>query len=452
MSKNLKRLQDRAAAVAARINELADIETRSEDQTAELRKLSDEADTVKADLEFEQKLAAKEAELRTVVERAAPKSQDASGTEKATQDGKPSEQRLEIRALTPHHTSLKAFNESREDVESAYKVGRWLRGVIHRNSDDLRWCADHGVETRALSEGSNSAGGTLVPEILADRVIRLVERYGTFPPAVENMTMARDTLVIPKRLTGTSAYFVGENGAINESEPTYGNVQLIARKLAVSCRLSTEVVEDALINMADAVTVEFATSLALKIDQCGWLGDGTSLYGGLYGLTTKINNGSYGASVVTAAAGGTSFGALTLSDFLNTMGKLPLYARQGAAWYVSPAGFAASMARLKYAAGGNAVQQIGGDAGETFLGYPVRLVHVMNSNLSTDSGAVKVLFGNLGLSSILARRREFSVKLYDQVYATTDQLLLQGTMRFDINHHSLGDANTVGPVVALKTA
>jgi hypothetical protein len=42
--------------------------------------------------------------------------------------------------------------------------------------------------------------------------------------------------------------------------------------------------------------------------------------------------------------------------------------------------------------------------------------------------------------------------MYDQVYATTDQLLLQGTMRFDVVHHSLGDNTTAGPVVALKTA
>jgi len=63
-----------------------------------------------------------------------------------------------------------------------------------------------------------------------------------------------------------------------------------------------------------------------------------------------------------------------------------------------------------------------------------------------------VLFGNLGLSSIYARRRDFSVRLFDQVYATTDQLLLQGTMRFDVNHHSLGSASEAGPVIALKTA
>jgi HK97 family phage major capsid protein len=76
----------------------------------------------------------------------------------------------------------------------------------------------------------------------------------------------------------------------------------------------------------------------------------------------------------------------------------------------------------------------------------------MNSTLGADASKVKVLFGNLGLSSIYAKRRDFSVRLYDQVYATTDQVLLQGTMRFDINHHTLGSTSEAGPVVALKSA
>jgi HK97 family phage major capsid protein len=110
------------------------------------------------------------------------------------------------------------------------------------------------------------------------------------------------------------------------------------------------------------------------------------------------------------------------------------------------------MARLRYAAGGNTVESVGGGVNEQFLGYPVNLVHVMDGTLGADPSKVKVLFANLGLSSIYARRRDFSVKLYDQVYATTDQLLLQGSLRFDINHHSLGDNTTAGPVIALKTA
>jgi len=444
MASNLKRLQDRAAAIAARMTELADVAERSEDQTAELRRLSDEADKVKSDLEFEGSLAAKEAELRAVVEKAAPAPAAAPAAEQP--------KKTEIRAVHPHHTTLRAFNDSADAVESAYRCGRWLRATVFKNADDLRWCRDHGVEARALNEGSNSAGGALVPEEFANRVIRLVETYGTFPGSAENVSMSRDTMVIPKRLTGTTAYFVGEGSSVTESEPTYGNVSLVAKKLAVGCRMSTEVVEDALVSLADAVAAEFATSLAYRIDLCGWLGDGTSQYGGINGIVNKINDGTHTASVVSAASGNTGFETLDVEDFLAAMGKLPLFARQGAAWYVSPAGYAASIARLKYAAGGNTVDNLGRDAGESFLGYPVRMVHVLNSTLGADSNKVKVLFGNMNLSSIYARRRDFSVRLFDQVYATTDQLLLQGTMRFDINHHSLGTTSEVGPVIALKSA
>ena len=448
MASNLKRLQDRAAAIAARMTELADVAERSEDQTAELRRLSDEADKVKTDLEFEGKLAAKEAELRAVVEKAAPVAAPAAAP--VVEQPK----KVEIRAINPHHTSLRAFNDGPDAVESAYRCGRWIKATVFKNESDIRWCREHGVEARALGENSNSTGGALVPEEFAARVIRLVETFGTFPGAAENVTMSRDTMVIPKRLTGTTAYFVGEGSSVTESEPTYGNVSLVAKKLAVGCRMSSEVVEDTagVVSLADAVATEFGTSLSYKIDLCGWLGDGTSDYGGINGIVNKIGGAAHTASVVTAASGNTAFETLDIEDFLGVIGKLPIYARNGAAWYVSPAGYAASIARLKYAAGGNTVENVGAGAGESFLGYPVRMVHVMNSTLGADSGKIKVLFGNMGLSSIYARRRDFSVRLYDQVYATTDQLLLQGTMRFDVNHHSLGTTTEVGPVVALKTA
>lgn len=448
MASNLKRLQDRAAAIAARMTELAAVEERSEEQTSELVSLTKSADETKSALEFEERLAAKEAELRAVVEKAAPAPAPVAAPAAE-------EKKTEIRQILPHHTQLRAFGDGPDAVESAYRCGRWLRAHVYKNSDDLRWCRDHGVEARALNEGSNSAGGALVPEEFANRVIRLVETYGTFPGTAENVSMSRDTMVIPKRLTGTTAYFVGEGSAITESEPTYGNVSLVAKKLAVGCRMSTEVVEDSagVVGLADAVAQEFATSLAYKIDVCGWIGDGTQgEFGGIRGIASKIVNGDFSASVVTALAGNTSFETLDIEDFLGVIGKLPIYARQGARWFVSPAGYAASIARLKYAAGGNTVDNIGGAAGESFLGYPVTMVHVLNSTLGADASKVKVLFGNMALSSIYARRRDFSVRLYDQVYATTDQLLLQGTMRFDINHHSLGSTSEVGPVVALRTA
>ncbi|MGA1076818.1 MAG: phage major capsid protein, partial [Ilumatobacteraceae bacterium] len=272
MASNLKRLEDRAAAISASLKDLSAVAERSEEQNTEVRRLMDEADKVKADLEFEGKLVAKESEIRSVVEKAAPAKPAAAEPK-----------RTEIRHVLPHHTSLRCFNDSPEAVEAAYRTGRWLRATVYKNADDIRWCRDHGVENRALTENTNSAGGALVPEEFAQRVIRLVETYGTFPGAAESVSMSRDTMVIPKRVTGTTAYFVGEGSSITESEPTYTNVSLVAKKLAVGCRMSTEVVEDTsgVVGMAAAVGQEFGTRLAYKIALCGWLGAGTRDYGGI---------------------------------------------------------------------------------------------------------------------------------------------------------------------------
>lgn len=468
MSKHLKNLQNRAAAISKQMRALSDLTDRTPEQDAELKALVAQSAEVRQGLDFEANIAKAEAELRSTIEQAAPAPAAPVAPAPATtvvEESPEARSRkflnsLEIRGVpVPHHTQLRAFNERPEDVETAYRCGRWIKATFFKHPDDVQWCKDHGVEGRALGENSNTAGGALVPQEFAARVIRLVENYGTFAASpVEKVTMTRDTMIIPKRITGTSAYFIGEGVAVNESQPSYANVQLVAKKLAVSTRMSSEVVEDSLISLADAVTSEFATSLAYQIDACGWVGDGTSNYGGIYGLVNKINSGSYTNSVQTADAGHVSFETLTIGDFLKCIAKLPLYARsQGAAWYISPAGYAASMARLRYQAGGNAVADLGGGVTETFLGYPVNQVHVMNSTLGSDPSAVKVLFGNLAMSSIYARRRDFSVRLYDQVYATTDQLLLQGTLRFDIVHHTLsskdGAGNDIsGPVTALKTS
>lgn len=467
MSKNLKTLQNRAAAISKRMRELSDVTERTPDQDAEIRALNIQSGEVRQGLEFEATLSAEERALSATIEQAAPAGvASAAVASPAPQEPETRELRakktladLEIRGVhVPHHTQLRAFNERPEDVEAAYRCGRWLKAHVFKNADDIQWCRDHGVESRALGENTNSAGGALVPEEFAARVIRLVESYGTFAASsVEKVTMTRDTMIIPKRVTGTTAYFIGEGVASTESQPSYSNVQLVAKKLAVSSRMSSEVVEDSLISMADAVAAEFATSLAFQIDQCGWIGDGGINYGGIYGLVNKLASNATPASLQTAAAAHVSFETLTIDDFLKLIGKLPLYARQGARFYISPAGYAASMARLRYASGGNTQTDLGGGVTESFLGYPVDQIHVMNSTLGSDVSQVKVLFGNLGLSSIYARRRDFSVRMYDQVYATTDQLLLQGTMRFDIVHHTLGTkdpagTDIAGPVIALKTA
>ena len=110
------------------------------------------------------------------------------------------------------------------------------------------------------------------------------------------------------------------------------------------------------------------------------------------------------------------------------------------------------MLRLKYSGGGNDKDTISQGSVGSFLGYPVYLVECMDSTLGADPSVIKCVFGNMKQAAILGRRADFSARLFDQVYATTDELLLQGRTRFDIKVHDAGTASESGAVVALETA
>jgi HK97 family phage major capsid protein len=211
--------------------------------------------------------------------------------------------------------------------------------------------------------------------------------------------------------------------------------------------MSSEINEDAVINLADDLAAEIAYAFSNAEDTNGFNGDGTSTYGGIWGATVKINDGNHAASIHTAATNNDSFGEFTLTDFHGVVGKLPLYARMNAKWYISAAGFANSMERLAYAGGGNTTSHITGGTGLAFLGYPVVLSQVLNTSLvgTPASGTIACLFGDLRLSTAFGSRRGVTVAMSEHRYFDTDQIGIRGTQRVDINNHSLG------PLIALKT-
>ena len=102
-------------------------------------------------------------------------------------------------------------------------------------------------------------------------------------------------------------------------------------------------------------------------------------------ITTKINDGTHTAGVVAAAAGNNSFENLDLADFSKALGALPRYALGGAAWYISPAGYHASIERLQMAAGGLTLGDIASGGLPRFLGLPVIQTLVMDKILGEDS-------------------------------------------------------------------
>jgi HK97 family phage major capsid protein len=335
--------------------------------------------------------------------------------------------------------------------ERAHATGQWLLATIGSNTRAAQWCHDHGIEVRGtspLTTTTNSLGGYLVPEVLESTIIDLREERGVARRSVRVMPMASDSVVIPRRASGVTAYFVNENAEITASDKNWDAVSLTARKLAVMCKMSSEIAEDAIISIADDLASEIAYAFADKEDECLFNGDGTSTYGGVVGLKSAVAAGGK----VTAATGNTAFSTLDLEDFEQMVGKLPQYAVANAAWYVSRVGWANSMLRLAEAAGGNTVAQVAGGAPFQFLGFPVVIAQVMNSTttaqVSTDGLAY---LGDLRLAATMGTRRGISIDVDPSRYFEFDQIAIRGTQRFDLNVHERGTASVAGPVIMLST-
>ncbi len=332
--------------------------------------------------------------------------------------------------------------------DKAYAAGQWCLAILGGDQRAAQWCADNGIETRALQTTSNNLGGFLVPEQMETAIIDLREERGVARRVLRIRPMASDTLIVPRRQSGVTAYFVSENAEITASDKGWDTVSLTARKLAVLTKYSSELNEDSVISIADDLAQEIAYAFADKEDECLFNGDGTSTYGGIVGLKNALGDGSE----VTAIAGNTAFSTLDLDDFGAMVGRLPQYAVNGARWYISRVGWANSMLRLAEAAGGNTVAQIAGGAPLQFLGFPVEIVQVMNSTTAAQTSTDGLAYlGNLSLAASMGSRRGISIAVDGSRYFEFDQLAIRGTERFDINVHERGTSSVAGPVIMLKT-
>jgi HK97 family phage major capsid protein len=134
------------------------------------------------------------------------------------------------------------------------------------------------------------------------------------------------------------------------------------------------------------------------------------------------------------------------------IGQLAEWAEGNAKWYISKAGWAASMMRLSDAAGGNTTDNIAGGTGRQFLGYPVRVSQVMNSTLTAQTSTEGLAYlGDLRRGVVIGMRRQLRMKLSTERYLETDQIGFLATVRFDVNVHDVGGSSTPGGIIGLET-
>jgi HK97 family phage major capsid protein len=356
---------------------------------------------------------------------------------------------FKIPAKAKAHGPLMAF-QGPDAERNAFVAGNFLLANVFGNQNAARWCNSNGLHvTNSMSTSDNSKGGFFVPDEMSQTIIRLREERGIFPQFANRVPMGSDIIRIPRLLSDCTAYWVGENTEITASDPVLGEAELMARKLGALTKVSSELDEDAVVEIGDMITQSMAYAEADKIDEAAFNGDGTSTYGGVLGIKNAIDS----AAVSTALSGNVGASTLDLVDFETAMGLLPQYPGASPRWFMNSAVYYASAFPLMNAAGGNSnVTLANGVQTPMFLGFPVSFVQVMTSTTGSAVSTILAYFGDLRLGASYGVRRSVRTEVSTERYFELDQIGIKTTQRVAINFHERGDTVRNRPIIALKTA
>ena len=405
--------------------------------------MEDEADAVRAEVEEEVKASTKMEDDKE--EDKAAKSAVALVADLVKKQA--AEGRRRVAAATPVVTApaLQGNLKHLKDAETAHGLGQFFLGSMG-NKSAQQWVSDR-YGAKAHGETNNSLGGFLVPDELEQAIIDLRAQFGKFRANTRVLNMSRDTLLINRIAGGLTASFVGEGSSISETDASFDQVSLVARKAATLTKYSRELAEDSVVNLGDFLAGEVARAFANAEDEAGFNGDGSSSNGGIVGLKNAV--GSAGQKT----GSGNAYSELTLADFTGTVGLAPEYVfSQGTPkWYMSTQFYHTVVLDLLADAGGNTnLTLAGGVAVPSLFGYEVVLADVLPKTEANSQ--LCAYFGALELGATMGDRRPTEIAVSEDRFFEADQIGVRGTTRFDINCHDVGDSSTAGAIVALKTA
>lgn len=469
-----KTVLDKAQQILA---SASDEQPLTDEQTAEAEGLIADAESIAAEIEAEQKRAVKAQELSAKI-NAARSLPDEPMLRKIANMGSLATS-IHVGQDTAKAYSLPrnvrrvpvknfaAQDDGMDPVVRAYRFGMWAmaqisatRSIAYSNPAAVNYCMDNGLWNAAHGEGGSdtTGSGVLVPDEFGTDLILLRERYGVARQLFNVIPMSSDTRTEPRQLTNLTAYFVGENSAGTESNLTFDNVTLVAKKLMVLARMSNELNADNVIGLADKLIGEIAWAFANKEDECAFNGLGTSTYGGITGARTRIDELTAGTAPGLVLGAGNAWSELTLANFHSVVGALPTFAdRPGAAWVCHKTFANAVMQKLATAAGGAVSGDIiNGVRRDFFLGYPVYYSQVFPSTEANSQ--IPVLFGDFSLGAMFGARGMEQIAFSTEATVggesmwERDQIGVRGTERFDVVVHDYGTNSVAGPIVGLETA
>jgi HK97 family phage major capsid protein len=158
--------------------------------------------------------------------------------------------------------------------------------------------------TRALSVGTDTAGGFTVPTVLMPEIFQaLVPRSSLLEAGVGVVPAPQGAKSFNYAAINAipTAAWRNEAGAIAESDPTFRNISITPRSLSFFFKISRELMADSP-NIEEALRTAIAQAFAREMDRAGLRGTGTAPQPrGLLNVVgvQAVTNGTNGASLAT---------------------------------------------------------------------------------------------------------------------------------------------------------
>ena len=309
------------------------------------------------------------------------------------------------------------------------------------------------IGRKDMSELDNIGGGFLVNSDLTSVIIDRMGQYGKFRAHATTFPLGTAEVSVPEITSDFTVYCPGEASEKTKSDMTFGQIRMLAKTLACLAAVSRELDEDSIIGVAEIVGISMARSMAKKEDEIGFIGDGTSDYFGMTGITGALRMVSETISEIAGlvVASGNAYSEITLDDFEEVVGLLPSDFDETSKWFMSKRFYHNVVWPLARSQGvANIFEILANRKSRFFLGYEVEFVHCLP--YVEANSQICALLGDLQMGAFLGERKVLSIEQSDHVLFSSYQKAILATERVDINAFGVGDTTNPGAIVGLITA
>lgn len=277
--------------------------------------------------------------------------------------------------------------------------------------------ARNDAERRALSEGTNSAGGFTVPTPLASYFIdRLRAKARVIQAGALTVPMDSATFAIARLATDPAVGWRAEGASLASGDPTFEAVKFTAKSLAGIIRVSRELMDDT-INLGAMLEQAMLRVMALEIDRAALFGDGSN-------NTPRGIASTSGINVVTVATNGAT---ATYDHLLDGIYQCSLANVDTVTAAIGHPRTFTTLAKLK-------------DSTGAYLAMPEKLRNLpqlattaapINETQGSSSTASSVILGDF-TQLLIGMREEINIRISEDVYASTGEIAVLVHARADV--------------------